>query len=86
MTCVAVQAVLVASTDLSEDAVYELTKALFENKDELIVGHPKFELLTDYDATKGISVPVHPGALKYYVEAGVLDEEGNLLIDAPTTA
>ena len=86
VTCVAVQAVLVASTDLSEDAVYELTKALFENKDELIVGHPKFELLTDYDATKGISVPVHPGALKYYVEAGVLDEEGNLLIDAPTTA
>ena len=86
VTCVAVQAVLVASKDLSEDAVYELTKALFENKDELIVGHPKFELLTDYDATKGISVPVHPGALKYYVEAGVLDEEGNLLIDAPTTA
>ena len=84
VTCVAVQAVLVASKDLSEEAIYELTKAMFENKEDLIVGHPKFELLTDYDATKGISVPVHPGALKYYVEAGVLDEEGNLLIEAPT--
>ena len=84
VTCVAVQAVLVASKNLSEEAIYELTKAMFENKEDLIVGHPKFELLTEYDATKGISVPVHPGALKYYVEAGVLDEDGNLLIEAPT--
>ena len=46
VTCVAVQAVLVASKDLSEEAIYELTKAMFENKEDLIVGHPKFELLT----------------------------------------
>ena len=85
VTCVAVQAVLVASVDLSEDSVYELTKALFENQETLVDSHTKFELLNTYDATKGISVPVHPGALKYYVEAGVLDEEGNQLIDGPTT-
>ena len=84
VVCVATQAVLVASEDLSEDVVYTLTKAMFENKDALIDSHVKFELLTPYDATKGINVTVHPGAMKYYVEAGVLDEEGNLLLEAPT--
>ena len=60
-----------ASTEVSEDAVYELLKAMFDNQEDLIAGHAKFELLNLEDAVKGISVPFHPGAIKYYDEQGI---------------
>lgn len=67
-----VQATLIASADLSEDAVYELTKALFENKDALVNSNAKFGELDVEKAVKGISVPFHAGAEKYFKEVGVL--------------
>ena len=69
--CVAVQAALVASKDMSEDAVYELLKAMFDNKDALVTAHAKFQFLDAATACKG-TVPLHPGAEKYYKEIGVL--------------
>ncbi len=72
VTCVAVKAALVASEDLSEDVVYEFTKALFENLDDLKAGHAKFNLVSVETATDGASAPIHPGAAKYYKEVGVL--------------
>ena len=44
---------------------------MFENKDELAAGHDKFSLLNLEDAVKGIDVPFHPGAAKYYAEQGI---------------
>ena len=70
-TTVSVRATLIASTEVSEDAVYELLKAMFDNQEDLIAGHAKFELLNLEDAVKGISVPFHPGAIKYYDEQGI---------------
>jgi len=69
---VSVRATLIASNKLSEDAVYELTKVLFENKQELVSGHAKFEELSLDNALKGIDVPIHPGAQKYYKEKGIV--------------
>ncbi len=71
---VSVRATLIASTELSEDVVYEMLKTMFDNKDALAQGHAKFELLNLEDATKGISIPFHPGAKKYYEEQGVTVE------------
>lgn len=68
---VAVQATLIASNELSEDVVYELIKAMFDNIDSLKTGHPKFEQLTLEGAIAGASVKLHPGAAKYLAEAGV---------------
>ena len=68
---VSVRATLIASNSVSEDAVYELTKALFDNQPELAAGHAKFELLNLEDAVKGMSVPFHSGAAKYYAEQGI---------------
>ena len=73
-TTVSVRAALVASNNVSESAVYELLKALFDNKDALVEGHPKFESLTLEDAVKGMSVPFHAGAKKYYEEQGITIE------------
>ena len=73
-TTVSVRATLIASNDVSEDAVYELLKAMFDNKDALVEGHAKFEFLTLEDAVKGMSVPFHAGAKKYYEEQGITVE------------
>ena len=70
--CVAVEAALVASTDMSEDAVYELTKTMFENLEELGTSHAKFQLVSAEKAAENGSVPMHPGAEKYYKEIGLL--------------
>jgi len=71
-TTVAVKATFIVSNDLSEDVVYDLTKALFENKEAISTGHAKgAELDTTY-AVEGVSVPFHPGAEKYFKEIGVL--------------
>lgn len=68
---VAVMATVIASNDLPEDVVYAFLKGLFDNKDEISAGHAKGELLDVNTAVSGISIPFHPGAEKYYTEAGV---------------
>ena len=68
---VAVVATFIVSDDLSEDLVYKMTKALFENSDEIANAHPKGAELDPEYSVSGISIPIHPGALKYYKEIGV---------------
>lgn len=67
---VAVKAMLVASKDLDENLVYEMTKALYENTDQIT--HAKGELITPETALEGLGdMELHPGAAKYFEEAGV---------------
>lgn len=66
---VSVKSMLVIRTDLSEDLVYKVTKAIFENTDKL--GHAKAKEIKLENALAGVSVPVHPGAKKYFDEKGV---------------
>lgn len=68
----AVNAVLIAHPKLSDDVVYSLTKALFENQAELASAHAKGKVLSLQGAVVGVSIPFHPGAAKYYKEKGVL--------------
>ena len=67
---VAVKATFVVSSKLSDDTVYKLTKALFENKDEIGAAHVKGKEIDKTYAVEGISVPFHPGAAKYLKEIG----------------
>ncbi len=69
---VAVKATLVASNDIDEETIYNLTKAIFENKEEIQAAHAKgAEIDTTY-AVEGIDVNFHPGAEKYFKEIGAL--------------
>jgi TRAP transporter TAXI family solute receptor len=70
---VAVVATYIVSDKLSEDLVYNMTKALFENAAEITAGHPKGAELDPAYSISSISIPLHPGAEKYYKEAGVLN-------------
>jgi len=72
VSTVAVNAVLIAGNSLSEAMVYNLTKALFENQAELASAHAKGKELNLQYAVKGVSIPFHPGAVKYYKEKGLM--------------
>ena len=69
-TTVAVKATFIVSNDLSEQVVYELTKAIYENKDEY--AHEKAKEMSLEYAVSSISVPFHPGAEKYFKEVGAI--------------
>ncbi|MCM1322172.1 MAG: TAXI family TRAP transporter solute-binding subunit [Bacteroides sp.] len=64
----AIKATLAVSAKLSENVVYQLTKALFENQGELAAVHAKGKELSAEKAITGVSVPFHPGAAKYFAE------------------
>ncbi len=69
---VAVNAVLIAGSQLKDDMVYNLTKALFDNQADLAAAHAKGKELNAQFAVKGVSIPYHPGAVKYYKEKGLM--------------
>ena len=69
---VAVNAVLIAGSQLKDDMVYNLTKALFENQAGLAAAHAKGKELNIQYAVKGVSIAFHPGAVKYYKEKGLM--------------
>ena len=70
VTTVAVKATFIVSNDLDEETVYQLTKAIYENKDAYT--HDKAKELSLEYAVSSISVPFHPGAEKYYKEVGAI--------------
>jgi hypothetical protein len=72
VSTVAVNAVLIAGNQLKDDMVYNLTKTLFENQAELASAHAKGKELNAQYAVKGVSIPFHPGAVKYYKEKGLM--------------
>jgi TRAP transporter TAXI family solute receptor len=65
---VAVQAMLIVSNDLSEDLVYNITKAMFENLDVFVNTHSRGADITLETALDGMSINLHPGAQRYFDE------------------
>lgn len=69
-----VGATIVTSADVSEDAVYAVVSAVFENFEDFKGLHPAFANLTPEEMIKdGLSAPLHPGAVKYYKEKGWME-------------
>ena len=63
---------LVVPESADEKLVYDITKTLFEKKDELVKVHKDASFLELSNQTSGASpIPFHPGALKYFKEKGI---------------
>lgn len=60
-----------ARLDLSDDAVYQMTKAFWENMDEIRKTAPYMNDVNLATAFAADNMKLHPGALRYYAEAGV---------------
>jgi TRAP transporter TAXI family solute receptor len=68
-----VGATFVSSTAVSEEVVYQVVKAVFENFEDFKKLHPAFANLKKEEMiSDGLSAPLHVGAAKYYKEAGLL--------------
>ncbi len=68
---IGVKATFVTSKNTEESIVYAVTKEVFENFEVFKSLHPSYEVLTKKDMLKGLSAPIHKGALKYYRQAGL---------------
>ena len=82
---VAMMALWVTSSDVDEGMIYKITKALW-SKDPLVYGgksqesaadilakvHEQGKNITLKTALEGVTIPLHPGAEKYYKEAGLI--------------
>ena len=72
-TTFGVKATVVTSANVSEELVYLVVKAVMENFDDFRAQHPAFGPLEKKNMiADGLSAPLHPGAVKYYKEAGLM--------------
>ncbi|WP_269468122.1 TAXI family TRAP transporter solute-binding subunit [Devosia ureilytica] len=64
--------ILVTHAGVSDETAYQMTKLIFENLDRLKAAHAAANGIDPATATQGLSIPLHPGAERYYQEAGLL--------------
>lgn len=68
----AITNILVTRADVSDEQAYQMTKLLFEHLDALVAAHNAAKAMKLEDAAKGLPIPLHPGAERYYKEKGLL--------------
>lgn len=68
----AITNILVTHSDVSDEVAYQMTKQLFENLDELVAAHSAAKAISAENGPKGLPLPLHPGAERYYKEQGLL--------------
>ncbi len=71
VTTVTVKATLIVSAAATEDDVYKLTAAIFDNIEAITAENAKGAELSLENATEGLTVPFHAGAAKYFKEKGI---------------
>ena len=72
-TVIGVPVMGIISASLSEDVVYEMTKAVMENIDTVRSAAAAAKNFSVENAAKGIPIPLHPGAEKYFREMGLME-------------
>lgn len=63
---------LVSHSGVSDETAYLMTKLLFENLPQLAAAHAAAKAIDPAKALNGMPIPLHPGAERYYKEAGIL--------------
>lgn len=60
------------SSELPEDVAYNIVKGVYENLEEIHNVHSGAKAIELSNAVEGLNVPIHPGALRYYKETGLI--------------
>jgi TRAP transporter TAXI family solute receptor len=63
---------LVTHAGVSDETVYQMTKQLFENLDQMVAAHAAAKAIKLETAINGMPLPLHPGAERYYREKGLI--------------
>ncbi len=69
---VAINNILVTHEGVSDEVAYQMTKLMFDNLDRLGTAHSAAQDIKLETATKNLPIPLHPGAERFYKEAGAL--------------
>lgn len=69
---IAMNHLMLCSENIPEQDMYEYTKLIFDNIETIHEANNVFEVITVENAVKGMPLPFHPGAVRYYKEKGVL--------------
>ena len=72
VSTVSVQNFLVTHEGVPEDVVYQMVKLMFERLPDMKAAHAAANAIDPAKAAEGMPIPLHPGAEKYYREAGIL--------------
>lgn len=67
-----VQSMLVVSSKLSDDMVYNMLKSMYANTDRIKAAHKVGEFIKEDTGLEGMSITLHPGAKKYFSEKGLI--------------
>jgi len=70
--CITMWGLMTTTTKFSDDLIYQVTKAVFEHKPELVKILKLVEEMSPANGANNVPIPLHKGAEKYYKEAGVL--------------
>ncbi len=65
---------LITAADKDEETIYQLTKALYENREEVTARHPAGKAINPGNAARPVGTEFHPGAARFYREIGILSE------------
>ena len=63
---------LVTHSGVSDELAYQMTKTMYENLDTLYAAHNAAKAIKRENAVKGMPIPLHPGAQRYYREVGLI--------------
>ena len=72
---------LITSAATDEELVYQLTKTLYENREQVVARHPAGKAINPKNAARDTGILFHPGARRYYQEIGIWP--GDTLADPP---
>ncbi len=72
---------LISHASVDEDVVYHFTKTMYENRVQIGEKHPAGKALNPNNAARDTGTPFHPGAIKFYKEAGIWPETENQVSD-----
>ncbi|BCJ92138.1 hypothetical protein IZ6_28730 [Terrihabitans soli] len=77
ISTMSVSAILVTTAKQDEELIYGLTRALWNDNTRKLLdnGHAKGKRILRQNAAKGLGIPLHPGAERYYREAGLIPEK-----------
>jgi TRAP transporter TAXI family solute receptor len=70
---VTVHAQLVVSADMDEDLVYTIVRTMMDHRTAIADGHIAGQYIGEQHGITHVSIPLHPGAIRFFEEAGVID-------------
>ncbi|MDR1742070.1 MAG: TAXI family TRAP transporter solute-binding subunit [Synergistaceae bacterium] len=68
---IALSNILFTNAEQPDDLIYMLTKATYDYHDDMVLGHRATEYTVIENALNGMTIPLHPGSIKYLEEHGV---------------